>query len=256
MLTEKQQEAELIAHEAVSMCLKALRRKSSPVRIRADKKPDVRLSWNCKRRRSWGGSRYVSLALSKYVGRDNEVSMFKEYSSFADQPAIGSVMSGDWRFSVKLVVCHEMAHFAAHIARSISQAGKPTTAAMLRKPHGEGFRRIYAYLRRELNINRDVREMGGFLGRSEIEQAKDLWEKSRSLLQPVADKKGQHHFSWAGEKRLKIAPRRHRGRHERLCDKRTSWSLTPPTTPIMEEQCWECFLLALKIGQRLQQEAS
>ena len=74
-------------------------------------KPQVKISFSLKRKRSWGGSRYgvpfVSLALNRFVGRDR-ASLY-EYRSFAADPVIGSVLN-DTERAVRALVMHEMCH--------------------------------------------------------------------------------------------------------------------------------------------------
>lgn len=81
---------------------------------------------------------------------------FNEYRRFAGERIIGSITGEPWAL-MEAVVAHEVAH---HVQFAYARRMRPSWRADMRKPHGVGFRRLYANLRRAL-INHRVEQYTG-----------------------------------------------------------------------------------------------
>ena len=146
--------AECLVLETVEKLMFALRR-SKTYKVAAKVSPTVKISFNPRRRKSYGGTKGLRFALNHFVNlrvygddgikyepvsEDYQVTL-KEYTSFADSPDIGTI-SGNWRLIVRVLVAHELAHWIQY-TKSVT---KPADVDY-RKPHGVGFQEIYYFLR-------------------------------------------------------------------------------------------------------------
>jgi len=78
---------------------------------------------------------------------------FQEYKAFQNHPTIGSIQCTDWEDVMWVLVAHEVAH---HVQMRYC----PRVARFKhnwRKPHGDCFRQVYGYLRRDL-VNPMIKE--------------------------------------------------------------------------------------------------
>lgn len=151
----------MLAVDALHAALAAARRGPAP-ELDVDLRPRVRLSFDPARRSSRGG-RYpagygVSLALAACFPRSpaecEDPHLFREYAAIARDPVIGS-FTGVWRDHVRAVAAHEAAHVAQawlrferrDAARAWARAGRD-----LQKPHGIGWRSLYAAMREDFGL--------------------------------------------------------------------------------------------------------
>ena len=139
-------EIEALVYTTLSDCMKMLRRKEYELNLPADALHRARKALNFYRRtngRCRGGANRISICLTGWQ-RGNTV--FQEYASFAKDPTIGSrpiTCDADYYM---LITAHEVAHH-------VQKAYGPKIArfrATYRKPHGDCFKAIYRYLRRDL----------------------------------------------------------------------------------------------------------
>lgn len=253
-LTSKRvSEAEQVARQAFAECLAAMRRRShAPLVVRAGWSPELNISWHPHHNTSHGSAIRVTLVLGHHANApENTVTLFAEYSRVANEPAIGSVLTNDWRHKVRILTCHEVAHSAQYAPLSKDSQW----AKEFKKPHGMGWRRIYAYLRKELGVNEAIRSAGGLITQKEIEKAIQYWSASLEALQAAKDPNARHHLTWARSQRARLAPRTLRSTHETLCRGDVLFNLDPPlaSTPGL---CWDCFTWAVKIGGVIQKQFS
>jgi hypothetical protein len=140
--------------ETVERCLELGRRKNCPLPSPKGWKPDITLSWSPHHRTSHGSKHRVFFAMNHHLGKNRLV----EYKSIANEPAIGSIAVTDPLDVYRALACHEVAHALqfAHNRRS-----RPKD---YNRPHGPGWKRLYAYLRHETGLNDKIREEGGGIG--------------------------------------------------------------------------------------------
>jgi len=250
-MKEKREHVQRVAQQAFEECLKALRRKTSPVDVGRGWRPDLRCSFDQRHSVSHGSASRVFLALQNYVEDDNRVFSYREYASLKNEPALGPFLTGNWQHAVRALVAHECAHAGQFQARNVEQVPTVNWRREFSKVHGTGWRRIYAYLRKELGVNRDIRSVGGFLGQKEIDAAIADWTSALPFVRGGCDSSGTRHLLWAREQRLKISSRVYRVEDEQLCCKKLNWNLTPPE-PQIAGLCWDCFILAVSIGRAAQ----
>lgn len=91
----------------------------------------LKLSWSAKRRKSWGSTKGLSLAM---LWGTVEKIYFHEYKSFSQDPDIGAFYCPSWQDSLRALVCHEISHTI--VARKYRLGG-----------HGAHFRSTYRALR-------------------------------------------------------------------------------------------------------------
>lgn len=72
--------------------------------------------------------------------------MFNEYKAFKDHPVIGSAKTSCWEDIMRLLVAHEVSHHVQYLYAPRVHRFKKN----YKKPHGECFRQIYGYLRRDV----------------------------------------------------------------------------------------------------------
>lgn len=156
----KQEEATEVVHETAKRCKRELIKKKHELGLDGSWKFETMISFSCLR--SNGNGERISMHLGWYVGR--KTSCYGEYHRIHKDNCIGSVRSPDWRHAIMTVTAHEMAHCAQHALR-YKPLGKRGIAKRwdLKTPHGDGWRRIYGILRREI-INPLVLEAGGEIG--------------------------------------------------------------------------------------------
>lgn len=144
---ERKKEAEQIVRDVVKAGMKV--RMGLPVRT---KTPDVKMSWHKGRSNCWGGAKYISIAMAKYVpklGEEKESYWLREYSHIKNSPTIGEFESDDWRLPLIAVTCHELAH---SLQSQQTKAFHPQTQ-IFKRAHGDGWRMIYRELRDALVNN-------------------------------------------------------------------------------------------------------
>lgn len=78
---------------------------------------------------------------------------FHEYKAFKDHPTIGSIQCNDWEDVMQVLVAHEVSH---HVQYRYCWRVKRFRQNYV-KPHGECFKQIYSYLRRDL-VNPMIKE--------------------------------------------------------------------------------------------------
>lgn len=151
-------EARLVAVDGVIAAMASARAAFGEDAPPPDLRPSVRVSFDIRRRSSRGG-RYpsgygVSLALAGCFPSApaplGAAHLFREYRAIATDRVIGSFF-GDWRDHIRATAAHEAAHVVQHwmildrphVAKAWAHRGFDP-----RKPHGRGWRRIYAAMRR------------------------------------------------------------------------------------------------------------
>ena len=102
----------------------------------------------CRGQRSYGGAFGITIDLSRY--RKGDVYL-NEYKSYQDCNIIGSAKCDNPETMLLAIVAHEIAHHVQH-RYCLHKFG-------FAKPHGDGFKRLYGYLRRAL-INQSVEHTG------------------------------------------------------------------------------------------------
>jgi hypothetical protein len=139
-------EIETLVYTTLSDCMKMLRRKEYELDLPPDALVRARKAMKFHRRqggRSSGGANKINICLNGWQ-RGNTT--FKEYASFADDQIIGSrPMTSDADYYI-LITAHEVAH---HIQYAYCQRISRYRLTY-RKPHGDCFKAIYRYLRRDL----------------------------------------------------------------------------------------------------------
>jgi len=129
----------------------------------ADARVRLRMSWNPRRRSSWGG-RYatglgVSLALRGVLPPDDwpldAAFTFHEYKRIAHRSDIGE-FEGLWRDHARALVAHETAHAVQHALLACMREdgwrgeGPFARVEIVRQGHGKAWQVIYRDLRRHL----------------------------------------------------------------------------------------------------------
>lgn len=138
---EMHKEATELVHSTVKSLLTLMRR-SKAIHWSGESAPRVRISFHPKRRISRGGLSGLSFGLNHWM-RHGELT-FSEYASYRQDPEIGAI-KGPWQTIVKVIVAHELAHWAQY-----SGAVRRPSGPDYRKPHGDGFQDIYRFLRRKV----------------------------------------------------------------------------------------------------------
>ena len=94
---------------------------------------------------SYGGAVGITIDVSEYMrGCDR----LWEYKAIANDPVIGAVALAGHRDNVLFaLVAHEVAH---HVQRRYANSMSFAWRVKMKKPHGDGWRMIYRWLRREL----------------------------------------------------------------------------------------------------------
>lgn len=84
---------------------------------------------------------YLYFGLFKYT---QPCAGFSEYSHFANDPEIGTVLTSDWKSCLLLCIAHEVAHLI-HCEFLFSKQSSDVSH------HGEDFQKIYRVLRKQIN---------------------------------------------------------------------------------------------------------
>ncbi len=94
---------------------------------------------------SHGSTGGIVIDVSCYMkGHDR----FEEYAAIAKDPVIGSIhLAGNRENVLFALVAHEVAH---HVQTAYAWKMSDAWAEKMKKPHGDGWRMIYRWLRREL----------------------------------------------------------------------------------------------------------
>jgi len=111
----------------------------------------VMIQTKCRGQRSYGGRHGISIDISLF--RLGGV-FLNEYKSYEKCEVIGSAKCDTPETRLLGVVAHEIAHYVQYRYLPSSRL-----RGVYRKPHGDGFKAIYAYLRRAL-INEFVEHTG------------------------------------------------------------------------------------------------
>ena len=105
------------------------------------------------KRGSWGGTSGISIGIAWHRYR---FEVLNEYANHRACRVIGSIKGHrDWL--VRSAVAHEVAHFIQHEYVDEMTANQ---RKLMHRPHGEGWRRVYSWLRREL-VNEHVKPWTG-----------------------------------------------------------------------------------------------
>jgi hypothetical protein len=140
------QEIQALVYATVSDCVKMLRRKEYELDLPPDALTRARKSLSFYRRqngRCRGGADKIAICLNGWQ-RGNRV--FQEYDSYSSDPTIGNRPINDEGEYFMLITAHEVAH---HI--QFAYGWKVARFRLTwRKPHGDCFKAIYRYLRRDL----------------------------------------------------------------------------------------------------------
>lgn len=116
--------------------------------------PVVRLDFNPRRKRSWGGRRsvggrghppvpFMSLVLSRYVG--GEMTTFSEYKRFEKDPVIGTFEGKSWENALACLIAHEISH---SIQYTIKDKAIIEELGGFKRGHGAFWQNIYAIFRK------------------------------------------------------------------------------------------------------------
>lgn len=140
------EEAKDIILDTAKQCKRIARLKKHELHTPKHWTVTVRL-YNREYGRSWGNRHGIKIAMWRHRDLPDR-NLFREYASFNSDPVIGGFTATDWRLPLKATVCHEMAHCAQRNGRAWLRYHRPQVD--WDKPHGRGFRMIYAIFRREL----------------------------------------------------------------------------------------------------------
>ena len=96
-----------------------------------------------KSNKNWASAHEIHIGLNRW---DFHTKNYTEYASFAKDKVIGNITVTDFDDHLMLTVAHEVAHFiqfryAPYVSRFKFN---------WRKPHGDVFKQIYRYLRKDL----------------------------------------------------------------------------------------------------------
>lgn len=116
--------------------------------------PVVRLDFNPRRKRSWGGRRrvggrgnpmvpFMSLVLGRYVG--GELTTFSEYKRFENDPVIGTFQAETWEGALACLIAHEISHSVQY---TITDEDLVKELGGRKKGHGAFWQNIYAIFRK------------------------------------------------------------------------------------------------------------
>lgn len=153
-------EAEGVVRATVARLMETIRGSGYAEHLPANWSPAVKLDWSMNRSRSRGGAGGkglyedggLSLAMRRRVPADGVGTgpfEFTEYASIARRADIGTVKSDDWRDCLRALVAHELAHAVQRSIERTARKAKVASDPALRKPHGLGWQRIYALLRKD-----------------------------------------------------------------------------------------------------------
>jgi len=142
-----------LVEEYVKRCMRLLRKKEYELDLPTDcwKKAVEVLSVGNRHSRSKAGAHIIRINL----GGSGFYKTFSEYKAFADHPTIGSIAVNSAEDFIKVLVAHEVSHHVQYRYAWRIKRFKKT----YRKPHGECFRAIYGYLRRDL-VNPEIKGEG------------------------------------------------------------------------------------------------
>ena len=113
----------------------------------------VRLDFNPRRNRSWGGKRngqnFISLAMTylKTIQENHMAASFFEYASFANDPVIGSLHNVTWKKALAALIAHEIAHAAQYSEATTSVMAAHNLNNSHVPAHGLVWKIIYKTLR-------------------------------------------------------------------------------------------------------------
>lgn len=134
---------EKIILKMVRRCMNHLKRKDYELDItKADVERAVAITRISKGSGSWGSSDSINIGLNYWQTKDGEHQL-NEYASYNDCSVIGGRRVRSREESYWIIVAHEVSH---HVQYS-KGAKVGWLKRQYRKPHGEGFRTIYAMLR-------------------------------------------------------------------------------------------------------------
>lgn len=130
--------------------------------------PVVRLDFNPRRKRSWGGRRivggrghpmvpFMSLVLSRYLG--GELTTFSEYKRFEKDPVIGTFEGKTWENALACLIAHEIAHAVQY---TITDEELVKELGGRKRGHGVFWQNIYAIFRKRF-INNGHIPLASFL---------------------------------------------------------------------------------------------
>lgn len=120
----------------------------------ADWTPVVRLDFNPRRKRSWGGRRrvggrgnpvvpFMSLVLGRYLG--GVETTFTEYKRFENDPVIGTFRGERWENALACLIAHELAHAVQY---TITDSKIIEELGGRKRGHGAFWQNIYAIFRK------------------------------------------------------------------------------------------------------------
>lgn len=149
-------EEEKKVEKMVRRCLKLLKKKEYELDLPKDYLDRAVKVLQVKRTeygRSEAGAYTIKIDLWAQDMRALHKVGMNEYKSYADHPAIGSHKCTDWDLILLTVVAHEVSHHVQYAYGYRIKRFKHT----YEKPHGDCFKAIYAYLRRDL-VNPLIKE--------------------------------------------------------------------------------------------------
>ena len=136
--------------QMVKKCMRLLRKKEYELDL-PTKCPDIAARVLSVRStpgyRSRAGAHVIQINLAYFD------TMFHEYKSFKDHPTIGSIKCNDWEDVMMTLVAHEVSHHVQFkYCWKVDRFQRNYD-----KPHGDCFKAIYGYLRRDL-VNPMIKE--------------------------------------------------------------------------------------------------
>ena len=133
----------------VRACMNQLKKKEYELGItKADVDRAVRVLKITDTESGYGGADIISITIS-YWQNSNKPHTYTEYKSFNEDPVIGKHEVQNFEHCVWLQVAHEVAHHVQYaICPHIKRFSRRGSNSYF-KPHGDGFKTIYRYLRRD-----------------------------------------------------------------------------------------------------------
>tara|TARA_R100001129_G_scaffold186671_1_gene180299 strand:+ start:1056 stop:1625 length:570 start_codon:yes stop_codon:yes gene_type:complete len=134
----------------VRKCMNLLKKKDYPLNItRSDVDYAVKVTRVVNKNfegATYGGLYQIQINLNYWQHR-NGAGIEEEYAAFANNPVYGDRQVTDVDDRLLITVAHEVAH---HVQYRIMQADHRIKRSVWKKPHGDGFQRIYRWLRQDL----------------------------------------------------------------------------------------------------------
>jgi hypothetical protein len=170
--SEDKLKAEEMVNRITDVCCQCLIKNYN---IPRDWRPTVKVDVSVRRKVSCGGVKipgrvfessnygFISIAASKYLPK-NFTGYVPEYKSYESDPVIGAATTRDWRIGLMVLVSHEVSHALQYYIYFSSE----DKSARYKKPHGDGFKEIYALLRSVI-CNPQIVKRGGSIGISRKE---------------------------------------------------------------------------------------